>query len=251
MEGHHPKRCPLKTRPPKWKEKLREICLSRVREDRSQLLHKFRLSSKSAINSKETAVFALEQIVSEELIKVRNSSDGDIKNVILSDKDDAIWDYEPSQSVKKLDNVEYQEILLEMQRLLYDDIEVELKQRDADLLEDYEKACALEDESLAAAFSEHMKIHEEQNGGLLCPICRKEFLKQRSQLIYCECCELKLDIQSDQVDIEFLRKRLSEVLEEHYSKGCKGQTKFCIESQFNIYALYMQCSMCEAFEIVL
>ncbi|XP_057824583.1 uncharacterized protein LOC131036657 isoform X4 [Cryptomeria japonica] len=215
MEGHHPKRCPLKTRPPKWKEKLREICLSRVREDRSQLLHKFRLSSKSAINSKETAVFALEQIVSEELIKVRNSSDGDIKNVILSDKDDAIWDYEPSQSVKKLDNVEYQEILLEMQRLLYDDIEVELKQRDADLLEDYEKACALEDESLAAAFSEHMKIHEEQ------------------------------------VDIEFLRKRLSEVLEEHYSKGCKGQTKFCIESQFNIYALYMQCSMCEAFEIVL
>ncbi|XP_057824585.1 uncharacterized protein LOC131036657 isoform X5 [Cryptomeria japonica] len=166
MEGHHPKRCPLKTRPPKWKEKLREICLSRVREDRSQLLHKFRLSSKSAINSKETAVFALEQIVSEELIKVRNSSDGDIKNVILSDKDDAIWDYEPSQSVKKLDNVEYQEILLEMQRLLYDDIEVELKQRD--LLEDYEKACALEDESLAAAFSEHMKIHEEQLTGSPC-----------------------------------------------------------------------------------
>uniref|UniRef100_A0A0D6R8T1 RPA-interacting protein C-terminal domain-containing protein n=1 Tax=Araucaria cunninghamii TaxID=56994 RepID=A0A0D6R8T1_ARACU len=251
MESGHPKRCPLKAQPLKWKEKFREKCLSRAREIRYQFIQTSRLSGKSAIHPKATAVSALEQIVSDEQIKIGQSSSGDIQSAVVTNIDDALWDCDPSEQVKELDNDEYEEILFEMQRLLYEDIGAYSQQRDAASLEDYEKACELEEESLASAFFEHMQIHKEQNVGLICPICRKGYLKQRPQLIYCEFCDLQLNIQSDQVDIELLRKRLSEVLEEHYSKGCKEQTRFFVERQFDISALYMHCRMCEAFELVL
>lgn len=212
MENHHPRRC-VKARQSQWKEKLREGCLSRVRENKSQLLWKFRVAREAA-EPKEIAVSAFEQIISDELQKSKQSCHGDSRSAFIPDNDDALWDYEPSEATRKLDKDEYEEILLEMERLLHDDIQAELKQRDAVLLEDYEQTCALEEESVAAALFEHMKIQE-------------------------------------QVDLPDLQKRLSDVLEEHHGKGCKAQPKFCVESQFEISALFMKCSVCETFELVL
>jgi len=248
MESHHPRRC-IKARRSEWKEKLREGCLSRVRENRHQLLWKIRLA-REATEPKEIAVSAFEQIISDELQKSKQSCHGDSQSAFIPHNDDALWDYEPSGETRKLDKDEYEEILLEMERLLHDDIQAELKQRDAALLEDYEKTCALEEESVAAALFEHLKI-QEQNGGLFCPICRKGYLNQQRQFIYCECCQLKLDTQNDEVDLQVLQKHLSDVLEEHHGRGCKAQPKFCVESRFEISALFMKCSVCEAFELVL
>lgn len=250
MESHHPRRCGKATRSP-WKEKFKERCLSRAREDRSKLLWKIRLA-REATEPKEIAFSAFEQIISDELQKSNQACHGDSQSAFIPDNDDALWDYEPSEASRKLDKNEYEEILLEMEQLLHDDIQAELKQRDAALVEDYEKTCALEEESIAAALFEHMKIQEqEQNGGLFCPICRKGYLNQLRQFIYCDCCQLKLNTQNDQVDLQVLRKHLSDVLEEHHGRGCKAQPRFCVESRFEISALFMRCSVCEAFELVL
>ena len=67
--------------------------------------------------------------------------------------------------------------------------------QNAALVEDYETTYALEEESIAVALFEHMKI-QEQNGGLFCPICRKGYLNQQRQFIYYEWCQLKLHTQN-------------------------------------------------------
>eukprot|EP01018_Ginkgo_biloba_P039566 Gb_40270 [translate_table: standard] len=125
-----------------------------------------------------------------------------------------LWEYEPCDGISELAQEEYEQIMLEMKKILHEDIP-DTKVRDAASIKDSEKASVFEDDSLAASLFD------------------------------------QLQLQRDQVDLDFVRKRLSEVLKEHHTSGCICQPVFCIDDRLEISALYMQCCACEAFELVL
>eukprot|EP00252_Welwitschia_mirabilis_P002501 TRINITY_DN12457_c0_g1_i1.p1 TRINITY_DN12457_c0_g1~~TRINITY_DN12457_c0_g1_i1.p1 ORF type:complete len:263 (-),score=53.66 TRINITY_DN12457_c0_g1_i1:247-1035(-) len=244
-----PKRCNLKKRQLQWKEKLTKECFLRVQEQRHHLLWKSRSSKSTGMDSKESMVSAFGQIVSDQMEKMKNLSQTNTQGSSVSNDNDILWNYERSDGNIELDDEEYADLLIKMEQVLYEDIEAEHRERDAALLEDYEEACALEDEYLVAAF-EHMRIKDQDNA-ILCPLCWDGYLNQQKCLISCGNCKVLLDIQNEQIDLQFLQRRLSEVLEEHHEKGCNSKPNFSLECKFDISALYMTCKLCEAFELVL
>ena len=54
-----------------------------------------------------------------------------------------------------------------------------------------------------------------------------------------------------QVKLDFLKERLGEVHTEHLERGCKVTPKFCMETIFDLTALYIQCTVCGTFEVVI
>lgn len=70
---------------------------------------------------------AFEDIVSDELNKIKNQhSDASEVQTSLSGDDDILWEYD---SHRTDDKAECEEILLEMQRIFYEDISLELSQK--------------------------------------------------------------------------------------------------------------------------
>lgn len=233
-----------------WKRKLRENCFKRVREDRSHLLWKMRVMPSSHplnLNS-EDLIPAFQDIVSDELKKLKDSSSD--KSVKMSTSapeiDDILWEYDGLHDAYQ---GECEEILLEMQRIFYEDIKGESAGKEP---ENYVEAWEdKEDEYLAHAVYEHMQLNKKQLHEVIwCPICKQGELQEKSHLIFCTLCELKLK-KGDEVKLELLRSRLAEVHSEHLDRGCALKPKFCIETRFDITALYFVCMGCSTFEIVI
>ncbi|KAG6436901.1 hypothetical protein SASPL_101805 [Salvia splendens] len=124
LRNHRPS---LKTHPSfsnytNWKNKLRENCFRRVREDRSRLLWKLRLPDvkSQSSNNKDLINSSLQGIVSDELRKIKGSSlDESSAPTCCSATDDMIWEYDGLQTAYAGD---CEEILLEMQRIFYEDL---------------------------------------------------------------------------------------------------------------------------------
>ncbi|GLT45157.1 hypothetical protein SLA2020_190100 [Shorea laevis] len=247
------KRPPLKSHPrfnnyPFWKDKLRENCYKRVREDRTSLLWKLRMPAAQAVNDKEFIKSAFQDIVSDELKKIKDSSISDCLNIPTSDpkSDDLLWEYNGLQDAYEGD---CEEMLLEMQRIFYEDLRAESTrkepERQIDTWEDQE------DEYLARAVFEHMQLNDEQvPKQIWCPVCKEGALQENDQHIYCTLCKFQLD-RDNEVNLDFLRDRLAEAHADHFERGCRGKPKFSLESQFGLTALYIRCQACNTFEVVI
>lgn len=227
-----------------WKEKLRESCCRRVREDRSRLLWKLRLPLHESGSQKEYIKSALQDIVSDELnrIKEQSSRPSEFPSS-LSGEDDVLWEYD---GLHEAYQGECEEILLEMQRIFYEDIKIELSERERPVVLDEE------DEYLAAAVEEYMQLNDGKawKERTWCPICKKGELQENRHLIYCSICQFKLD-RGDEVNLTLLRDRLAEAHEEHLDRGCRSKPEFCIETIFDLTALYIRCQHCGTFEVVI
>uniref|UniRef100_A0A803L858 RPA-interacting protein n=1 Tax=Chenopodium quinoa TaxID=63459 RepID=A0A803L858_CHEQI len=215
MEGKKkqlkPERQPLKTlNHISWKEKLKESCYRRVKEDRSRLLWNSRSPLLQSSDQKDFIHSAVKDIFSDELKKLKNQrSDASELPSSLSGEDDILWEYDGPHTA---DKSECEEILLEMQRIFYEDIELELSQKEA------EKSIVLEDEEdeyLALALDQYMQLNDGK------------------------------------VNLSLLKDRLAEALEEHLDRGCRLKPEFCIETVFDLTALYIQCQHCNTFEVVM
>ncbi|KAF7836752.1 RPA-interacting protein isoform X2 [Senna tora] len=228
-----------------WKHKLRENCYKRVREDRTRLLWKMRLPDSHLV--KDMVKSAFQDIVSDELRKMKDSSLHNMIKVPTSDSefDDLLWEY---NGVHNTYEGECEEILLEMQRIFYEDLKVEPTIEGIDCIsETWED----EDEYLARAVYEHMQLNADQaREEIWCPICKKGELKESRCLIYCIHCELRLS-KVDELTLDFLRERLAEAHTEHFDRGCRSKPKFCMETRFNLTALYISCEDCDTLEVVI
>ncbi|KAK4370320.1 hypothetical protein RND71_009795 [Anisodus tanguticus] len=107
---------------PKWKHKLRENCYRRVREDRSRRLWKLRLSNDQP--HKDLIKSSLEDIVSDEIQKFKHSyqSESFDNSKFSLAPDDTIWEYNGLHEAYQGD---CEEMLLEMQRIFYEDLNME------------------------------------------------------------------------------------------------------------------------------
>ncbi|QCE16928.1 uncharacterized protein LOC114163082 isoform X4 [Vigna unguiculata] len=160
-----------------WKQKFRENCYKRVREDRTRLLWKFRCNEQQR---DDTLKCALEDIVSDEFHKMKR-------------RDEVLWEYEGPPLTTCPD--QYEEILLEMQRIFYEDLKSQPQELESDV-EIWEHKV---DEYLARAVYEHMQLNEDEAYGkeIWCPICKQGELKDSHNLIYCTRCELQLNKASE------------------------------------------------------
>ncbi|KAK9669584.1 hypothetical protein RND81_13G141400 [Saponaria officinalis] len=230
-----------------FKEKLRESCYKRVKEDRAKLLWKFRSPHQKSCAQQEFMKSAFKDIVSDELkkLKKQESNVPDVSKS-LSGEDDMLWEYD---GLHTADQEECEEILLEMQRIFYDDISLEENQREAEkfiVLDDEE------DEYLASAIQEYMQLNDGKalKEQTWCPICKKGELQENIHFIYCNLCHFKLN-RGDEVNMVLLRDRLAEANEEHLDRGCRCKPEFCVETIFDLTALYLRCQQCHTFEIVI
>ncbi|XP_020679118.1 uncharacterized protein LOC110097200 isoform X2 [Dendrobium catenatum] len=210
MDVGRPKRENLKTLRPNWKEK-------------------------------EVIESTFWHIVTDELEKIKVSPLGDGNCISNSENDDILWEYDQLCS-----EIESEDLMMEMERILYRDLREEKIRRELELIEE-------EDDYLARAVFEHMQINDEQalKNKIWCPICKRGELKETHHLIHCTNCTLQLDLADDKVNLEFLRTRLAEVHMEHLDRGCRALPEFCIETKFDLTALYIRCMACSTFEIVL
>ncbi|XXG44602.1 hypothetical protein AAC387_Pa01g4358 [Persea americana] len=252
MEDHRPRRQSLKTQRPKWKEKLWSNCLERVRADRARLLWKIRSAGKPDLNQKEIAESAFRDIVCDELKRIKQSSLSDCLEISASDADDSLWNYDGPHIASESTLSDGEELMIEMEKALYEDLKAEaIRRAELEYIDQTEEE---EDDYLAQAVFEQMQLNDDLVGKddrIWCPICKRGELRENTYLIYCTSCGLQLDIQSDKVTLDFLRVRLAEAHVEHLDRGCKAKPKFCVETKFNMTALYIKCQACGTFEIVL
>ncbi|XP_010271112.1 PREDICTED: uncharacterized protein LOC104607235 isoform X2 [Nelumbo nucifera] len=249
MEERRPRRLSLKSHRPNWKTKLLENCIKRVEKDRIRLLWKMRSTVDPSLNQK-IMESAFRDIVSDELKRFKDSPMNNGRSEITPsnfEDNDTLWEYDPM--VCQSTEGECEEIMLELQRIFYEDARMESSKRDPEshdrIYEDEE------DDYLAHAVFEHMQLNKEQvDKEIWCPICKKGELQENHQIIYCTLCDLQLN-RGDEVNLEILGVRLGEAHEEHLERGCKLTPKFCIETKFNLTALYIQCQACKTFEIIL
>ncbi|XP_051134068.1 uncharacterized protein LOC127253491 isoform X1 [Andrographis paniculata] len=242
-------RSPLKALPnnPRWKQKLRENCFRRTRENRSRLLWKFRLpgAEDQSASHEEDVKSALSGIFSEELKKMKGSSfDGSAAPMSKSVDDDMIWEYDGPHTACPSD---CEEILLEMQRIFYEELRDE-ETRKENFIRTWEDE---EDEYLSRAVYEHMHLNGDKVAEVVwCPICKHGELYENSCDIYCTRCHLRLE-RGDEVDLNLLRLRLAEAHTEHLDRGCRLKPEFCLETKFDLSALYIKCQGCNTLEIVI
>ncbi|XP_057517483.1 uncharacterized protein LOC130798486 [Amaranthus tricolor] len=230
-----------------WKQKLKESCYRRVKEDRNRLLWNSRSAIHQSSGQKEYIKSVFKDIYRDEFKKIKTQRSGNPEvSSCLSGEDDILWEYDGQPTA---DEEECEEILLEMQRIFYEDMRLELSKKEA------EKSFVLEDEEdeyLAFAVSQYMQLNDEKawKEKTWCPICKKGELQENDHLIFCNSCQLKLN-RGDQVNLSLLRDRLAEAHEEHLDRGCRLKPEFCIETVFDLTALYIKCQHCNTFEIVL
>ncbi|KAJ4974108.1 hypothetical protein NE237_007282 [Protea cynaroides] len=250
MEDRLPKRFPVKAHKPSWKEKLRENCFRRIKEDRTRLLWKMRLPVESSVNKKEIMESAFRDIVSEELRKIKDPSlDGDMEISTCAVDNDTLWEYDGVHTSSQSTEGECEKIMLELERTFYEDLGEETTIRE---LEEYDGSWEdKEDEYLARAVLEHLQVGDGQVcQEIWCPICKQGELRENHHIIYCTLCELQLN-RDKEVNLDILRDRLAEAHTEHLDRGCKLTPKFRMETRFDITALYMHCQACKMFEIIM
>ncbi|URD80673.1 alpha/beta hydrolase fold [Musa troglodytarum] len=245
MDGDRRRRAPLKSRHPDLKEKLRQCCLERIKEERNQLLWKIRSSGQQSQETEDIVESTLREIVSDELQKMQPSLVVNQRNIV-SRNNDVIWEFDGLHLENSTETAS-EELMLEMQRLLYEDLREELIRRE---LEFFEK----EDEYLAQAVLENMNLNDNQNAEndkVWCPICKKGELRENHHIIRCTNCNLRFDAGIDKLNLNFLKSRLGEVHMDHLNRGCKATPSFCMQAMFNLNALFIQCEVCDTFEIVI
>ncbi|XP_020596473.1 uncharacterized protein LOC110036812, partial [Phalaenopsis equestris] len=89
-------------------------------------------------------------IVSDELEKINASPLGEHHGISNSKNDDILWEYD-----HLCFEIESEDLMMEMERILYKDIKEEKIRRELELIEE-------EDEYLARAVFEHMQINDDQ-----------------------------------------------------------------------------------------
>ncbi|AQK86040.1 hypothetical protein ZEAMMB73_Zm00001d038204 [Zea mays] len=119
MDSTGPMRVSIKAHRPDWKSELRTNCLRRVRKDRNDLLWKIRKQGLPG-NVMEKVRSAVRSVISDEVEKLKQS------NTENEDQEmDVIWEYQGLHAAKPAE-IESEDILLEMERLVCEDIREEV-----------------------------------------------------------------------------------------------------------------------------
>eukprot|EP00898_Chlorokybus_atmophyticus_P008760 jgi/Chlat1/8886/Chrsp92S08199 len=251
-------RLPPKQRNAQWKDKLRLRCLERVAEVRGSLLWKMRAgpsagtatSTADPSNKRKRVTVALGDIISDEVRKARRLSLD-----ACADMDGPWMDVDTDDGLTHLSGEEYEALMLAMEESLHSDLEAQQRSEEEAMLAGMESA---EEAAWAARIAEHEREHascshtpKDTSSDVICPVCRRHRLAQSKSVIFCAC-GLRLDTETDQVHLEYLKQRLAEAWQAHADMRCPAPSpQFTVQQRFGLQALYSTCHVCHLFELLL
>lgn len=236
-----------------WKDKIREDCRRLARERRQQKLQQHRSSTSPGLAARlQEDIHAVMKKVMKGLQHTpprgqagATSSSGSFGS--------SMGDQQSGPPVPAAD---VDAFLAELEQQLVADMLHELE-----LLDAYEAA------ELAAAVAEHEALtaaaaagvsspttaappgaagcspsSASSSPGLLCPVCMRAFLLQRTGIVVCPDGCLQLNLAAESISLNDLRARLNHVYEEHMSTGCSGSLSFRMEDVFGSRSLTSTCN---------
>jgi len=157
--------------------------------------------------------------------------------------DHATWD----EKLAELGSEEYDYLMSEMLKCA----EQEMKAEEELRIEEYETLRKQELQELQDRADEYCKNESETSFIVLCPICKRRNLLQNHYVIFCGCGGLRLDMQNEALNLPDLKTRLDSVFQFHAANGCVAVPVFSQHDKFGESALYMQCTQCNNFELVI
>jgi len=173
---------------------LRNNCLERAKEERSGLIWKIRTSAQDH-NQKNIIQSALRNIVSDELTRIKNSSSSQ-GEFSTSNDNGRLWEYDAMHVDSMQNEFDNEDMMIEMEKTLYEELKRELVKRALDGFEE-------EEECLAQAVYEQLQLDENPNtqiNRVWCPVCKQGELTESHHLICCTRCTLQLDVENDKVN---------------------------------------------------
>ncbi|GAB4819118.1 hypothetical protein N2152v2_006164 [Parachlorella kessleri] len=263
-----------------WKDKLRQECFDRLRQERQLLLW-------AARGDQQTVQGALQQLVSDvtgelgrqegvhvlpatppppsgEAGLTSSSSYATPGSTAGHTAGTPAAGLAPPQDVDyHLTDEEYLELMQALEASLLED----------KLLEEAAYLDGLEQAELEQAVDAYLAVQQQQQqqqqahagreGGsgaqqpaVLCPICRQAYLVEHQGVILCPRQDLRLDVALERLTLEDLRQRLASALGAHCQRGCLAQPEFGLQQQpgglpGGPSMLCMACRQCGCFEVVL
>lgn len=130
---------------------------------------------------------------------------------------------------------EEEELILSLEKDLYDD----LREQETAFLEELEDIERARREQIDAdvhdfdAFElDEREISQEGcDVVVLCPICKKHYLRCRGSAILCRC-GLRVDVEGDGLALTDLKRNLADIFEEHGQSGCGAVLRFNVTSKY-------------------
>lgn len=226
-----------------WKDAYRHKCIQRLRTGRENLVNKFRNINVELNNAGQGE--AMEMNSSDENQNLRDLMREEW-NLLMKGRPQTGWggwDFDEEELLKMMEEVEAD--LVTEQELL---------------LREYDRSRADEEAELCAVVDDYLSTRNED---VLCPVCtRDNLIKLAHNLIACNACGLRLDLECDVVSMKEVKERIHRAVESHasstpdfseeLSKSCAASPKFLItkEQMTHCQNLAAYCPHCDYFEIV-
>lgn len=143
---------------------------------------------------------------------------------------------------------------------MMEDVEADLITEREMILREYERTCADEEAELCAVVDDYLSTRNED---VLCPVCtRVNLVKRAHNLIACDGCGLRLDLDCDVISMTEVKERLRRTVESHANSSpifsdspekCGASLTFVVTTEQTSHCqnLAACCALCDYFEIVL
>ncbi|CAL5222200.1 g4530 [Coccomyxa viridis] len=268
------KRTPLSAQDKsKWRDKVREECLQRVKQHRQGVLWRMRQEGGNGLQEAD-----VHSVLAGIIADVSSSSPAQASPEaaslgspvaygtpapMMDEEDD--WLSRPStpqpasadplawlsrrdmprenivDAAQQLDESDYMQLMADMEQSFLD----AMLQDEAAFLSHLE---AQDIDSLVA-------LHDEtpsSSGGVQCPICRSTDLVERHGVVLCPAGDLRLDLRHEGMTLDHVRQRLAAAVEGHGQMGCLGRPSFGMESIAPGAGptLVMRCNSCTCVHVV-
>jgi len=225
-----------------WKDTYRQKCIQRLRTGREKLVNKFRNINVELDSAKDED---MEMGSTDENQNLRDLMREEW-NLLMKGRPQtgwSGWDFDEEELLKMMEEVEA-------------DLVTEQEQ----LLREYDRSRADEEAELCAVVDDYLST---RNDDVLCPVCTREnLIKLAHNLIACNGCGLRLNLECDVVSMKEVKERVHRAVESHASSTpvfaedagarCGASLNFSItkEQMTHCQNLAAFCAHCDYFEIV-
>jgi len=221
---------------PKWREAIRQKCLTRIKQARQDAIAEKR-AGRSATTEPITTNNIAKQILAQEWSMMQS-----LVPSTTTSSPDAMMDTDDIQSnnVNNAGDMMYDPELLQQ---VYDELTEELMEAEQKIIQDFDR----EYEREQAEANHEAESNFQEKDAVVCPMCCKAWLHQHSNVIFCQC-GFRVDTLHDGGSLATMKSQLESAVAIH-EKKCNAAPRFEMDNAFQM--LMMKCSTCDHVAVVL
>jgi len=218
-----------------WKQRFRQGCMERLRNKRHDFVNSLRSQNAGSPGSPSSSQEYVNQVMLEEWQQMK------LESPLLSGNSRGFKRKNEFESDDEEDFPESIEEALDY----FQEIQRELLREEERMLAQYEELASFDDQYI------HDTINMLSTTAVICPVCQKNNLLQNKHIIFCKC-GIRVDTQTDAIDLEYVRNQLQESVNEH-SSACQHTPSFHVAdlSGVGIENLVLSCQVCDCLSIII